>query len=164
MLWVRETWCPRLKYDENFDAEDDDNPRYIKYKADHKDGESPSSPMDFHSWPSAWRPSIHMPRAAARLFLEVADVRAQRVQEIGEEDAKAEGVQTERDHYGGDTPLMYLGTVRWHRYDSEACSAVNARESFRTLWDSIHGPGAWALNLWVWAYTFRPATKPEDWA
>ena len=117
VLWVRETWS-RL------------GDMYV-YKSS---GQFPGD---------RWRSPIHMPRAAARIFLEVVDVRAQRVQEIGEEDAKAEGA-----------PAQPIDSAPGEKY----------RNDFAYLWDSIHGPGAWALNSWVWAYAFKPATKPEDWA
>ena len=110
-----------------------------------------------------WRPSIHMPRWACREWLRVTNTRAERVQDITEEDAKAEGVQTERDYYGGDVPLMCQGSVAWHRYDERPCAAVSARHSFETLWDSTYGPGAWDRNGWVWAYTFERTAKPEGW-
>lgn len=90
-----------------------------------------------------FRPSIHMPRWASRITLEITDVRVQRLQEITEEDARAEGVERYqngmyRDYCGsGDMPVQF------------------ARTSFSTLWDSIHGPDAWEQNPWVWAYTFR---------
>lgn len=89
-------------------------------------------------------PSIHMPRWASRITLTVTDVRVQRLQEISEADAVAEGV--EGDDYGA-----------WLCYASEPKSQTHwadPRESYRTLWDSIHGPSAWDANPWVAAYTF----------
>lgn len=83
-----------------------------------------------------WRPSIHMPRTASRLSLEVLSVRVERLQDISEEDACAEGV----------VPLqMDMGTYR---------------PRFEGLWDSINGqrPGAsWADNPWVWVVGFKRA-------
>lgn len=91
-----------------------------------------------------WRPSIHMPRWASRLTLTVTDVRVHRLQDISEADAVAEGI--EADEFGA-----------WHCYQSEpkgqtfwACP----RESFRTLWNSLHGPDAWNANPWVVAISF----------
>lgn len=75
-----------------------------------------------------WRPSIHMPRWASRLTLTVTDVRVQRLQEISDEDAQAEGM----------APLMNPEPV----------------EAFRTLWNSLHGPDAWDANPWVVAVSF----------
>lgn len=85
-----------------------------------------------------WRPSIHMPRWASRITLKVTDVRVQRVQDISEEDAIAEGCQ---------------------------CAGVPAsltnRGAFAKLWDSINAKdgNGWAANPWVWAVTFKRA-KP----
>jgi hypothetical protein len=75
-----------------------------------------------------WRPSIFMPRMASRILLEITDVRVQRLQEISDEDARAEGY----DH-----------------------SHAFPREWFALLWERIHGPGSWHANPWVWAITFR---------
>ena len=81
-----------------------------------------------------WKPSIHMPRWASRLLLEITDVRVQRVQDITEEDAKAEGMI--------GSPLN--GKV-WHR------------ENFSGSWDAINAKRGfgWDVNPWVWALTFR---------
>jgi hypothetical protein len=83
------------------------------------------------------RPSIHMPRWASRLTLTVTDVRAQRLQEISEGDARAEGAAPQLE----DQPQAIPG-MDGHRGD------------FRDLWNSIHGPGAWDANPWVCALTF----------
>jgi hypothetical protein len=89
---------------------------------------------------TAWRPSIHMPQWAARLFLRVTDVRAQRVQEISEEHARAEGVQP-------------YTSVNWTQSDTPY------KVGFSLLWDSIcHN---WDANPWVWVYTFERVEKPR---
>lgn len=85
-------------------------------------------------------PPIHMPRWASRITLEISDVRVQRVQEISEDDAFAEGVSQ----------------MDWEYDNGECCDT--RRESFSLLWDSIHGTGAWGRNDWVWALTFRRVT------
>jgi len=76
-----------------------------------------------------WRPSIHMPKWAARIFLRITDVRVQRVQEISEADAIAEGVE----RFGERLFINYSEDMR------EAGCFTSARESFRSLWDSING-------------------------
>ena len=90
------------------------------------------------------KPSIHMPRWASRLTLHVTDLRVQRLQEISEADARAEGV--ERDSDG------------WRDYQmpqTQCCGS--ARNSFATLWDSLNAERApWASNPWVVAVTFSP--------
>ncbi|PTL79076.1 hypothetical protein [Vitiosangium sp. GDMCC 1.1324] len=90
-----------------------------------------------------WRPSIHMPRWASRLTLEVTGVRVERLQDISEEDARAEGV--ERDAKYPD---------RWKNYVGEV-SGPDAVDSFFSLWASIHGTASWDANPWVWVVAFR---------
>jgi hypothetical protein len=95
-------------------------------------------------------PSTNMPRWASRITLEITDVRVQRVQEISEEDAKAEGV--ERSMLG-DTPI-YCDYGPKGQAVASVCKT--ARYSFETLWDSInrkHAP--WSSNPWVWCLSFR---------
>jgi hypothetical protein len=93
---------------------------------------------------TAWRPSIHMPQWAARLFLRVTDVRAQRVQEISDSDARAEGCPLSNgEHYEPPT------NDHWQGY---------GRYSFSLLWDSIYHN--WDKNPWVWVYTFERVEKP----
>jgi len=85
-----------------------------------------------------WAPSIHMPRWASRITLEITGVRVERVQEITEEDAIEEGCERE---FKAD------GSVAW------GAGLVEAKESFRDLWQSIYGN--WDANPWVWVYEFR---------
>lgn len=89
-----------------------------------------------------WRPSIHMPRWASRLTLIVTDVRVQRLHEISEDNAVAEGVMGDTD---GWTDYLMPST--------QCCQS--ARASFCSLWNSLHGPDAWDANPWVSAITFR---------
>lgn len=94
-----------------------------------------------------WRPSIHMPRWASRILLEITDVRVERLNEISEGDATAEGIQ--RWDQG---PLMKrYGLPEWcpdSRLDS-------ARGAFARLWTSIHSDGAWDANPFVWVISFK---------
>jgi hypothetical protein len=85
-LWVRETWGPRIT-----NGEPDPRQQYVKYRADDVD-DSPCDENDWHEWEDRWRPSIHMPRWASRITLEVTGVRIERLQDISEADARAEGV------------------------------------------------------------------------
>ncbi|CAM3640233.1 hypothetical protein G4177_06025 [Corallococcus sp. ZKHCc1 1396] len=94
-----------------------------------------------------WCPSIHMPRWASRLTLKVLSVRAERLHDITEEDAKHEGVEEAPDPFDEDTEY-------WRCFLPECaddCAGVlSARESFETLWKSINGPESWDANPWVW--------------
>lgn len=154
-LWVRETWAtvntgcgPGLAYkaDGGFTQPEYDGEDF---------GAGPSFdyekyPGDYSMWISdllagspghKWKPSIHMPRWASRLTLIVTDVRVERLQDISEADAIAEGV--ERDSDGWRDYLMP---------HTQCCAS--ARDSFGTLWESINGPGAWQANTWVTVTSF----------
>lgn len=86
-----------------------------------------------------WRPSIHMPRWASRLTLEITGVRVERLQEISDSDAMAEGVPCE--------PVFDT--------DRGIDGQVFARKEFQSLWQSINGPESWAANPWVWVIEFK---------
>ncbi len=96
--------------------------------------------QDRYTWtpgesPCRWRPSIHMPRWASRILLEITGVRVERLQDISEADAKAEGVTLPPS-----TCNMYDGI--W-------------RDGYRDLWESINGHGSWDANPWVWVIEFK---------
>jgi hypothetical protein len=100
-----------------------------------------------------WTPSIHMPRWASRITLEVTGVRVERLQDINEADAAAEGVESLRSE--GEYWKDYLRSTK--RCDELTC--LSARDSFRTLWDSLAAPGAdWNANPWVWVVEFKRVT------
>ena len=93
-----------------------------------------------HRWnknDSGWKPSIHMPRTASRITLPIVSVRVERLQSISEEDAKAEGAAMDYDG-----PYSFS-------------QAFNYRGGYRTLWESINGPGSWDANPWVWVIEFK---------
>lgn len=117
VLWVRETWCPDL----------DGKPHY---RADE---------TDYEAELTRWRPSIHMPRWAARLFLRVTAVRVEHLQEIRDAEFKAEGISM-RD-YQGHGPAA----VQWMQGE------------FVKLWDSLnaHRGYGWDANPWVWVIEFE---------
>lgn len=127
-LWVRETWKPHSAYAGL-------PPRMIPeskvfYAAD--DSYAPSN--------TSWIPSIHMPRWASRITLEVSDVRVQRLGDISDDDAIAEGVMPA---VGGD----------WTGATGQR--GMTPLAAFALLWGSIYGAGSWDANPWVWALTFR---------
>lgn len=160
-LWVREAWrigawemdTESIAVDYRADAscrrewirigDDDGGEAFDKYlkqsTADAKAAGLSADEEGQYHWkagesPCRWRPSIHMPRWASRITLEITDVRVERVQDISEEDAIAEGVVCPR-----------LGTY-----------GMNPETVFRDLWDSIAKPGAlWRDNPWVWAISFK---------
>ena len=93
------------------------------------------------------RPSIHMFRADSRILLEITDVRVERLQDITEDQAKAEGVRLYTDH-------AELGDW-WHVEGIETYSA-DPRKSFELLWSSVGGD--WEANPWVWVVEFKRVT------
>lgn len=140
-LWVRETWCYA-------------HPDYHDEAEGRRKGDRPVRELPAPWWchyaatddvdEPKWRPSIHMPRWASRITLEIVDVRVERLHDITEEDARAEGVEQ-------------MGAC-WVHYSTSMDSpwaSADARESFASLWESINGPGSWAANPWVWRLEFR---------
>lgn len=121
ILWVRETWCNvnTIEYPSYFYKADNNRPRVFDF--------------------IQWRPSIHMLREAARIFLKVKDVRAERLQSITVEEIKAEGLTSAAVHVG----------------DKEI-----AFEEFKLLWNSTIKKDdlkcyGWDANPWVWVYEFE---------
>ncbi|OSB61579.1 morphogenetic protein [Klebsiella pneumoniae] len=119
-IWVRETWAeagasaPDLKlYRANY-------PEHV--------------PSIYENVPPAeeirWTPSIHMPRWASRILLEITDVRVERLRSMSQDDARAEGVIA-------------------------ASGPMEAGLAFRELWDSIYGEESWKANPWVWVIEFK---------
>lgn len=92
------------------------------------------------------RPSIHMPRFASRITMEVTEVRVERLQDISEADAIAEGI--EPDVQPGDAAPL------WRNY-ATGNTTISPIYSYQTLWEQINGPGSWDLNPWVWVVGFR---------
>jgi DNA-directed RNA polymerase subunit H (RpoH/RPB5) len=140
VLWVRETWAHTSQLNIN---SEDVNYGYV-YKADGQPWE------DYEGW--RWRPSIHMPREAARLFLRITNVRVERLQEISEEDAINEGV--ERKHGNALE-------IQWKCYGNDNAAFFSPSYSFRTLWQSINGPESWEANPWVWVVEFERISREE---
>ena len=129
-LWVRETWMQDHSSEQ----------QHALHKASW--GNTPEG--------QRWTPSIHMPRWASRITLEITGVRVERVQEITEEDAKVEGVES----------VMFQNEQFWKAYGSnpipgggELTATRLAAQSFRTLWQSIYAN--WDANPWVWVHEFR---------
>jgi hypothetical protein len=172
-LWVRETWqawtpgLPEYPFEQDLiegpcgaDYPDHNGTPEIEYLADRLDerGEYP------------WRPSIHMPRWACRLVLEVTDVRVERLQDITEDDAQLEGA-TRREWGDKRTPYEWTSgwSLDWSRvgrtettrggearvvHPRDICLG-SARMSFANRWIARHGQSSWDANPWVWRVAFR---------
>ena len=129
-LWVRETWAYHLQA---LSASNHELSGPWVYCAD---GHTQ------HRLCDRWRPSIHMPRAASRITLEITGVRVERLQNISEADAIAEGIER--------------GNCNWRDYmDHPFNDFTNPRRSYRSLWESINGLESWAANPWVWVVEFK---------
>ncbi|HCT9159718.1 TPA: hypothetical protein OUB79_000607 [Klebsiella quasipneumoniae] len=96
---------------------------------------------------SCWKPSIHMPRAASRILLEITNVRVERLNAISEEDAEAEGIDMEALYDSQDC------------YDCIADHNMTGRPTvtgaFKYLWESIYGEEGWKANPWAWVIKFK---------
>lgn len=183
-LWVREAWrigawqlwSEAVAIDYRADSfcrrewirigDDDGGEAFDKYLkqsiADAKAAGLSADEDGYYHWkagesPCRWRPSIHMPRWASRITLEITDIRCQRLRDISEEDAQAEGVE----HYGGWEEPDGEGFTegfgfRDYQTDEESYPYRNPCTSFKSLWDSIAKPGTlWRDNPWVWAISFQ---------
>ena len=112
------------------------------------------------------RPSIHMPRHLSRITLEVTGVRVERLQAISEADALAEGCHGPEDDIASNLPdCPQCGGVGLYTAFSPATGGAlpdtdcrmcdTSAKRYRLLWDQINGAGAWDLNPWVWAVSFK---------
>lgn len=145
LLWVRETWASK-------------DPNHVAFNADGWCGVRADYGGEWvfghHGWilnhsqkdgryfgldryGGKWKPSIHLPKKYARIWLEVTGVRVERLQDITEEDAKAEGAEGFQLYEDWESPLK------------------GARRSFAELWHSINGAESWNANPWVWVVGFK---------
>jgi hypothetical protein len=143
-LWVRETFADLR----GTGIEHRPNPsgpikRYA-FAADHPPGSHGDEARK--EFGVKWKPSIHMPRAASRITLEITGVRVERLQDISEADAIAEGVGLNASAIGvpttGESPRPMAIAL------------------YQDLWESINGPDSWAANPWVWVVEFKRLEQP----
>ena len=111
-------------------------------------------------------PSIHMPKSACRIFLEVVSVRVERLRDISEADAKQEGISIV-DQNPVNIYNNYVFNVKnamWPGYGSitKTYGFTNPKDSFHSLWESINGHQSWVVNPWVWVVKFKQIEKPEN--
>ena len=134
ILWVRETWMPCASIDSFLT-----DTNLYAYKADYVDGDTPGK----------WRPSIHMPKEAARLFLRVTDVRVERVQDISVEDVVAEGAGGVDNEIRNPDPNTHESIRAWNR--------GWAQHVFSKRWDtrSAKRGYGWDSNPFVWVVSFE---------
>ncbi|RUF78477.1 hypothetical protein IPC825_25075 [Pseudomonas aeruginosa] len=138
-LWVREAWAADAQVDA-IAPSDLSQGEPIWYPADLSVRQTGCSMIS----KGRVRPSIHMPRWASRILLEITAVRVERLQDISKEQAKAEGV---RDAGEGSFDV-----------EDSKHFAADPRESFASLWSSINGESSWDANPWVWVVEFKRVT------
>jgi hypothetical protein len=97
---------------------------------------------------------MFMPRWASRITLEVTGVRVERLQDISEADAVAEGIESRQVSDTNSRWLLYGRDLSEGKLYS---TTGDSRKSYRSLWESINGPGSWDANPWVWVVAFRRA-------
>lgn len=161
-IWVRETWATLgnedgcyVDWEDNLCKGDERSAaRIYRASCEQRPGDYGlwSIPDDAywkphtkeHKFEGAWRPSIHMPRWASRILLEITGVRVERLNAISEEDARAEGII--------DGGCLNCG-------EPEPCGCANpepdATDAFAYLWQSIYGQESWNANPWVWVISFE---------
>lgn len=152
ILYVRETWYYESHMEDRTEGEPDlpsgrYSNRYV-YKAD-----CPTYPVNIGVGEHGWKPSIHMPKEAARIWLKVKDVRAERLQDITIENIKNEGVHDDYKTYSKE----YLENLR----------SVAYPKVFSKLWDfnikkSDFDRYGWNANPWVWVIEFERCEKPKE--
>ncbi|MCD9097084.1 hypothetical protein [Luteimonas fraxinea] len=131
-LWVRETWGI---WDQGFDTSEESG--FTIYRADTERPE-----------PRRWRPSIHMPREACRLVLEITAVHVERLQTISAADAEAEGLRK----------FPFEDALAWAWKDGDRTGHASPTGAFRALWESTGGD--WCANPFVWVVGFSVVEGP----
>ncbi|MFN3630245.1 MAG: hypothetical protein ACK4XK_09385 [Casimicrobiaceae bacterium] len=126
-LWVREAWAVPHRYDHLGPSNIPVEGVSLHYAATEERGGL------------RWRPSIHMCRWASRITLEITGVRVERLQDISEADAQAEGCALACMAPTGD----------------DSGSAIYGPGGYMALWESLNGAGSWDANPWVWVLSFR---------
>ncbi|HBQ4915199.1 TPA: hypothetical protein MA383_002353 [Klebsiella pneumoniae] len=144
-IWVRETFQgPLFNYEQMDEYLEDsskfEKPEFCQYAAD--GGHRPEYQDADDNLRHGWRPSIHMPRWASRILLEITDVRVERLNAISQEDAQAEGMEL----------------TGWRPTYSDPDSGgevMTPYDNFAELWSSIYGDESWKANPWVWVISFK---------
>ena len=132
-LWVRETWAEWQPGSPVFKADGSD---ITGHKSDHL--------------VSSWRPSIHVPRWACRIILEITNIRVERVHDISEDDAIADG----------GLEAMIEDHV-WHIPGTDSKTTRDPKYAFEHVWDSIYSARGlgWDVNPWVWVVEFKKVNQ-----
>lgn len=156
ILWVRETWLyVMLDHAHDLLEGAGSNSQYVFKNQFHSDWFEYAR----EKYGYKWKPNIHMPKSACRIWLEVVSIRVERLNDITEQDAIAEGVERHVP-VPGDGPVLYKSYQLVN-----ANPFTQAVSSFRTLIESINGTEIWNKNPWVWVVCFKIISttgKPSD--
>lgn len=155
LLWVREKWYAVEREGQGIGNQ------FIVFDDELDANEAPlRSTNKLYRW--GCHPSIHMPKEAARIWLQVTDVRVERLQDITETDAIAEGVQPYCEgvekcpsQYCQRMGCQSAGEYYHYLRDLDDFPTFSAKESFESLWQSINGSESWQTNPWVWVVSFK---------
>jgi hypothetical protein len=130
LLWVRESWYHAMHKHKDADF------RATAFRADYTDYGAGLF--------KGWKPSIHMPKKAARIWLVITKVSVERLNDISTLDCRAEGIE-----------IYPEGAATYKIYGKEPGSTYSEKTSFKSLWESIHGVGSWQENSWLWVVEFE---------
>jgi hypothetical protein len=164
VIWSRETFC----LETNFHTGEPDDPpfsdgRPVKWSATesgwqyweqpHYRATDPTPELSYDddedgSEPKVrWKPSIFQPRWVSRFVQPLLSIRVERLQDISEADARAEGIR----HFDSDKP----GQMGWYGVERDAGRYSTATDVYESLWGEINGPGSWERNPWVWRIEYE---------
>ncbi|PXW42032.1 hypothetical protein DET57_11424 [Klebsiella oxytoca] len=167
-IWVRETWATLgnedgccVDWEENLcKGGERSAARIYRASCEQRPGDyGPWSIPDDAYWKphteyqkfeGAWRPSIHMPRWASRILLEITDVHVERLNSISESDARFEGVGSAIWFAAKGVP-----EDEWTSLSEHGAAQASHINRFATLWESIYGEESWKANPWVWVIEFK---------
>ena len=176
-LWVRETFCLEHQVERD-DLPPFDDGRPIRWEFAGMESDPEGADMwvqphyratdptpelayeDSDGEPTVrWKPSIHMPRWASRITLEITEIRVERVQEITEKEAKAEGARKFTNLPPDPSLYPYGNEPRWSMEEPKSVREClgSARYAFANLWERLYAKKGlgWYANPWVWVLTFR---------
>lgn len=145
VLWVRESFQVFDTLDRIISLKDfkENGVRIYSFKQ-----QEPERVAKYGGETEKWKPSIHMPKSIARIWLEITDIKVERLQDISEDDAEAEGIELVEHNcfknYNEKDPFQFL---------------EDPIGSFQSLWQSINGTENWNANPWVWVVSFKVSSK-----
>ncbi|WP_312112024.1 hypothetical protein [Pantoea septica] len=147
-LWVRETFATLEPGSYEPVTPCDGYAQVVRYAASDRLANSDRDVRGFN-----WRPSIHMPRWASRITLEITGVRVERLQDISHRDACREGLF--REEYNWRENEFPLDDIAYRTSPTAKTRFSCPKQCFQELWESIYKPESWQANPWVWVIEFR---------